>query len=407
MATEAFDPFAFDDEDDDDLLHGATTTTPRHSNSSVRYSPKVIPSPRGSPRPRDHASNNTSVSSSGPRDRQIDDILGEFRAVFRPLPAPSVFDDDDAKVDEFGFPPVDWAAAFGVGELDEAHARGTSSTYPCGRPSLEGVTFILAEEMSIIHKSKTNECSVKVRGNISLEEPSDANRNQRISCDVSFRDPEGHLGDISASKKQNYARQDSSGNVYANNPGTFHLYMSEQNSEEDTRFGRPLIEYTCGDKLQPVPLLMNASVEVLHDRCRVMIELRVNPRNAKSLLNAVMLICVPKEYDGEQSRVSAVGRSIGKGEIDSSWGGITRILSWRMGELYSGAICEFEALFLTGSDEDPLLDEMNGPSSTADFPVLLRYDCEGSSLSDVDLDFGDSQSVPLVKRKFRVYHREV
>jgi hypothetical protein len=153
--------------------------------------------------------------------------------------------------------------------------------------------------------------------------------------------------------------------------------------------------------------LMNASVEVLHDRCRVMIELRVNPRNAKSLLNAVMLICVPNEYDGEQSRVSAVGRSIGKGEIDSSWGGITRILSWRMGELYSGAICEFEALFLTSSDEDPLLDEMNGPSSTADFPVLLRYDCEGSSLSDVDLDFGDSQSVPLVKRKFRVYHREV
>ena len=168
MATEAFDPFAFDDEDDDDLLHGATTTTPRHSNSSVRYSPKVIPSPRGSPRPRDHASDNTSVSSSGPRDRQIGDILGEFRAVFRPLPAPSVFDDDDAEVDEFGFPPVDWAAAFGVGELDEAHARDTSSTYPCGGPSLEGVTFILAEEMSIIHKSKTNECSVKVRGNISV-----------------------------------------------------------------------------------------------------------------------------------------------------------------------------------------------------------------------------------------------
>jgi len=88
-----------------------------------------------------------------------------------------------------------------------------------------------------------------------LEEPSDANRNQRISCDVSFRDPEGHLGDISASKKQNYARQVSSANIIANNPGTFHLSMSEQNSEEDARFGRPLIEYTCGDKLQPVPLV--------------------------------------------------------------------------------------------------------------------------------------------------------
>jgi hypothetical protein len=174
MATEAFDPFAVDDEDDDDLLHGATTTTPRHSNSSVRYSPKVIPSPRGSPRSRDRASGNTSVvSSSSPRgnkrtdnaqpDRQIDDILGEFHAAFPPA---SAFNDDDAEVDEFGFPSVDFAAAFGVGAVDEAHARDTSSTYPGSRPSLEGVTFILSEEMSIIHKSKTNECSVKVRGNL-------------------------------------------------------------------------------------------------------------------------------------------------------------------------------------------------------------------------------------------------
>jgi hypothetical protein len=152
---------------------------------------------------------------------------------------------------------------------------------------------------------------------------------------------------------------------------------------------------------------MNTSVEVLHDRCRITIRLLVNPKNTKSLLNAVVLIYVPKEYDGEQSRVTAVGRSIGKGEIDTSWGEITRILSWRLGELYSGAICEFEALLLTSADEDPLLDEMNGPASSADFPVLLRYDCEGSLLSDVDLDFGDSQIVPLVKRKFRVYHREV
>jgi hypothetical protein len=163
MATEAFDPFAVDDDEDDyDPLHGATTTTPPHSNSSVRYSPRVVPSPRGSPRPRDHASNSTRVSSSGPRDRQLDDILGEFHAAFRP-PASSAFDDDDAEVDEFGLP-----TAFGAVEVDEAHSRDTSSTYPGGRSSLEGVTFILAEEMSIIHKSKTNECSVKVRGNISV-----------------------------------------------------------------------------------------------------------------------------------------------------------------------------------------------------------------------------------------------
>jgi hypothetical protein len=122
----------------------------------------------------------------------------------------------------------------------------------------------------------------------------------------------------------------------------------------------------------------------------------------------VVLVYVPNEFDGERAQVSSVGRSIGKGKIDTNWGAITRILSWRLGEMYSGAICEFEALFTPSDDEDPLLDEMNGHASGVDFPILLRYDCEGSLLSDVDLDFGDGQkNVPLVKRKFRVYHREV
>ncbi len=180
MATEAFDPFAVD-EDDDDYLFGAATTPPRHSN--VRYSPKVIPSPRSSPRPRD--ASNTSVAFPSPRgkrtaapDQQINDILGFFNAAL----LPGAFNDDDV-VDEFGFPSVDFAAAF-EGVVDEAHARDTSSTHP-GRPSLEGVTFILAEEMSLIHKSKTNKCSVKVRGNLSV-------RTLRVGCCDFFRQRRSH-----------------------------------------------------------------------------------------------------------------------------------------------------------------------------------------------------------------------
>lgn len=134
-----------------------------------------------------------------------------------------------------------------------------------------------------------------------------------------------------------------------------------------------------------------------------MFQLRVNPRNTTSLLNAVVLVAVPDEFDGEQAQVSSVGRSIGKGQIDTNWSNVTRILSWRLGELYSGAICEFEALFPPSNTEP--VQEMNGPAETK-FPVLLRYDSEGSLLSAVDLDFGNGSSTPTMKRKFRVYHRE-
>ena len=147
-----------------------------------------------------------------------------------------------------------------------------------------------------------------------------------------------------------------------------------------------------------------------------MFQLRVNPRNANSLMNTVVLVCVPPEFDGENAQVSSVGRSIGKGKLDTNWSGITRILSWRLGELYSGAICELEALFLPRDNtiDEPMQEINDGSRSMSEtkFPVLLRYDSEGSLLSGVDLKFGgdgssDSNKIPSVKQRFRVYHREI
>lgn len=159
--------------------------------------------------------------------------------------------------------------------------------------------------------------------------------------------------------------------------------------------------------------------------------LRVNPRNTHSLLNAVVLVHVPLHIDGARAQVSSVGRSIGRGNIDSTqWNEMTRILSWKLGELYSGAVCEFEAIFPPmestttasgggGDEAEPILaQEEDGKTSYAMFPVLLRYECEGSLLSDVDLECSgwmrgsngsgsNNAPPPIVKRKFRVYHREV
>ncbi len=130
---------------------------------------------------------------------------------------------------------------------------------------------------------------------------------------------------------------------------------------------------------------------------------------------------VPLNIDGACAQVSSVGRSIGRGVMDTTqWNEMTRILSWKLGELYSGAVCEFEAIFPPMSDggggggggsgnyDDEAEDVAKQTSSL--FPVLLRYDCDGSLLSDVELDFSGgtpTTTTPIVKRKFRVYHREV
>lgn len=120
--------------------------------------------------------------------------------------------------------------------------------------------------------------------------------------------------------------------------------------------------------------------------------------------NGVILVSVPDEFDGEKARVFSFGRAAGKGDKDTNWSDITRILSWRLGELGGGDICEFEARF-PRSDAEPAGEI--GHDADANFPVLLRYDSEGSLLTGVDLDFGEGVISPSVKRKFRVYHREV
>jgi len=335
--------------------------------------------------------------------------MKEFNTAF-----PSMTLNDNA-TDQFGFPSTCFPATFGL--TSGADVTNTDSTTPFqSNPvisNLEGVTFVIAEEMSVIHNSQTNQCSVKVRGNISLqlEAYSHANPGQQMYCDVSVLDPNGHI-DTAASKNDDYAQPIASANEFttmnhshaAVSDTAFRISMPEFNGQKDNWSGSPLIEYTCGDKLRPVPMLINTYIQEFNNQCQIMFQLRVNPRNINSLLDTVVLVSVPDEFDGEKAQVSSVGRTIGKGNIDTNWSGITRILSWKLGELYSGAICEFEALF-PPSDLEPV-QEIHGPTDTK-FPVLLRYDSEGSLLSDVDINFGDGLCPPSIRRNFRVYHREI
>jgi len=400
---EAFDPFA----DDDDIQEERSKqrTPPRLSSSPI-----IVPSPRDN-RPRNSTKQgrrNSKTKTNNNTQADID-IMKEFSS-FSSMNLNET-STNTGTFDEFGFPTNSFPAAFedGVSVLtsdnnidnnDDDDAKQILNVQNDKPNSLEEVSVVISEEMSVIHKSLTNQCSVNVRGSVSLETAS----NKNISCNISFLDDKAYLDSITS--KHSICTV-----VGATNPShdisisdsTIIKIDGECNDNKSS-----LIGYTCKDNLRPVPMLITTTVEELDDKCRIQLQLRVNPRNANSLLNTVVLICVPSEYDGETAKVSSVGRSIGKGDIDTTnWSGeITRIFSWRLGELYSGAVCEFEAFFPLNDIVAEQQSEEEKNENEPKFPILLRYDCEGSLLSDVDLHFGGTKA-SSISRKFRVYHREV
>jgi len=440
----------------------------------------------------------SSPNNTRQKNIQEDDIIKEFDTAF-----PSMTLNDNVAMtmatttDQFGFPSSDvlFPATFeqlasGVVEEDTTNNNITNnSTLPLqdGDPTisnLEGVTFVIAEEMSVIHKSHTNQCSVKVLGNISIQS-SYPHPSRIAQCNISILDPNHHLHTTSSSKSNDYARPiilPSESNkiltvnpIHPNNNATndnvqvadttrsFRISVPEIHKQDDNNndnwsdegiggisccsYSYPLIEYTCGEKLRPVPMLINTNIQDSVDdgtSSRITLQLRVNPRNKFPLSNAVALLSVPDEYDGRNARVSqSVGSNIGSNnrlqttkEADSivvtNWSALTRILSWKVGELHSGMTCQYEALFPSRNNNnnvDPTTRKLHHggrADAAAKFPVLLRYDSEGGLFSDVDLDFGfgdDDGSLtlmdgggdggggrkhtPTVMRKFRVYHREV
>lgn len=366
MAAEAFDPFANDDEEEEEDFF-------REPRSVVDASRHTSESSHSGQRPKNARD-----------DHRADDILKEFTTTF-----PSLALTDSGATDQFGFPSSCFPATF------EHAASGVREANERQRPvprTLDGVTMVMGEEMSVIHKTHTNQCSVKVRGRISLEARAHADW---ISCDVALLDPAGHLDGAAALDDVVRPLAAARG---AGGAASFRISLPAGAGEEERRRGGPLIEYTCGDRLRPVPMLITTNIQEFADRCQILFQLRVNPRNTTPLSNAVVLVAVPEDFDGAHARVSSAGRNIG-----TNWSDMTRILSWRLGELRSGAICEFEARFHP-RESDPVGDA-GGPGE-AKFPVLLRYDADGGLLSDVGLEFGDGAQ-PSVKQHFRVYHREV
>ena len=92
--------------------------------------------------------------------------MREFSTAF---PSMTINDGDDS-TDQFGFPSTTFPATFeddtvtstagGVDALENKLLIAKTGS------DLDGVAIVMYEEMSVIHRSQTNQCSVKIRGNV-------------------------------------------------------------------------------------------------------------------------------------------------------------------------------------------------------------------------------------------------
>jgi len=379
-AQAAFDPFAGDWDEH------------HHHHTQQARSPSPLPPPRlrrlsryrSCPETDNH---DTLLSKTVDVKKQLTSVgfVTDPNDIF----SSTTLDDDD---DEFS--DVEWP----VGSANELKCNNLNDIFLARESNdrLDGLVFNVHEEMSIMNRSqsKHKHCTVKVCGSVSVESPESQNKPCRLL--LNFHDPQGHIDSI-ASDECNYVRKDE----------------LELEVIVPTEPITQLVQYTGSEKLCPVPMLVKTSVQDCGNHSKLSLQLMVNPRNTSPLVNAAVIVYVPFGYDGERSCVKQsqgdAGHIIDKGVIDSNWSGITRLLSWQLRELHSGAIYEFEAVFPTSSDDDDDdMDDIFTETMSDDsfkFPVLLRYDSAGSLLSGVRINCGRATGHSF-KKGFRVYHRE-
>lgn len=169
MTTEAFDPFANDEDIDDDNVFQLNTTM-KISNRNHRNS---NPTRRTSPPTQ------TSQSINGNGVNHItDEVMKEFNYAFPSMSLNG--NDDDGDDHAFGFtshffPKEYTSTTTTAATTADVNTNNISSPAATTTP----LTLVIAEEMSVIHKSSSNQCSVTVRGIISVS------RVQQYSCHMS------------------------------------------------------------------------------------------------------------------------------------------------------------------------------------------------------------------------------
>ncbi len=111
---------------------------------------------------------------------------------------------------------------------------------------------------------------------------------------------------------------------------------------------------------------------------------------------------IPDGFNGQNSHVSHVGSTGDSSVMSHNWDEMKRLLTWSVEELQSGAVREFKATLPFGISNDQNASVLR---DLDDFPVMIRYDSEGSLLSSISLGVREL-SDNCIKHRYRVYHRE-
>jgi hypothetical protein len=201
MADEAFDPFANDDDDDEGFLFEESPNVARDTSYSSSIRKPSTPSSRHhrvrapqiqtSSSPRRHRLSTDSVISSNintcindingnhhqqqhnrqgqgrSHNNHVDDVLHQISTTF-----PSMALNDDGN-EQFGF------SNFFPAEFDARSVKQNKTFVPhrnihvnerraTADANVEEMVFIVTEEMSVVHKAQSKECSVSIRGTVSV-----------------------------------------------------------------------------------------------------------------------------------------------------------------------------------------------------------------------------------------------
>lgn len=123
---------------------------------------------------------------------------------------------------------------------------------------------------------------------------------------------------------------------------------------------------------------------------RVGFKIRANPSNKHSISNAVVLLAVPPDVDGENCKMSRKG---------GSWDELKRAMSWYVDFLHPGEAIEIQAQF-------PVINA-NESEKGRQFPLLVRCDFP-TLFSNLTLTVNDQSSFRINMNSVeRILHRKV
>ena len=161
-----------------------------------------------------------------------------------------------------------------------------------------------------------------------------------------------------------------------------------------------ILKYTGSEFLRPIPLLVSTRVRVAGKVCRVGVKIRSNPSNKQQVKNAIVLVAIPPDVNGESVKMSIK---------NGAWDPLKRVIVYKCEDMKSGETVDMQLQFEYLAPTLDAKEVANMPR----FPVMVR--CEGfnEKLSSIELKVGgtldDVKKYYALKldKTYKLFHRKI